>query len=642
MAAIAPWATAALSGRVLATAASPLDANDICYRLPKVPQPEFLPMSRAEMERLGWDTLDILLVSGDAYVDHPSFGSALLGRWLCAAGFRVGIVAQPRWDSPADIMKMGRPRLFVGVTAGALDSMLAHYTAFRKKRHDDAYTPGGAAGARPNRACIVYTSMVRHAFPGIPVVIGGIEASMRRISHFDFWADSIRRSILLDSKADLLVYGMAERAIVEIATRLDSIAHNTNAHPPTALHGIRGTAYVAGNPDMSASPHPGPLQEGEGIKLPSHEDILANPRLLMTATLAMEREAHNGLAWLVQMNQKRALVIAPPAAPLGSNELDELYSLPFTRLAHPSYSKVPPALEMIQFSVTSHRGCAGGCSFCALAIHQGRHISSRSADSILSEVTSLTKHPAWRGSLTNIGGATANMWNAACKGNQAKCQRPSCLWPHICAHFSPDQQSLADLMKSVSKLPGVKHLRTASGVRHDLALTDLSYLQSVVGEFTGGQLTVAPEHNSSRVLSLMRKPPFAEFERFLAAFDRISRQCGKEQYVIPYLISAFPGCTVEDMKELAAWLRQKNWKPQQVQCFIPTPGTVASAMYCAGIDPDGNPIRVAKTDAERLQQHGILCADERSHPRSNHHFLDSRKEKVQHSVAKPKRDLNRR
>lgn len=558
-------------------------------------------MTRAEMDQLGWEAPDILLVTGDAYVDHPSFGSALLGRWLSAAGFRVAIVAQPRWENSDDIARLGRPLLFAGVTAGALDSMLAHYTAFRKKRHDDAYTPGGEAGRRPNRACTVYTSLVRHAFPGLPVVIGGIEASMRRATHYDFWTDAMRRSILFDSKADLLIYGMGERAVLEVARRLKSAGLDSGtADRKTVKHlleGIHGTAYAGDVPNGA-----------EHQAIPSHEDMVKDPKKLMTATLRLEQQAHNGGPWLTQAHLDRTLVLAPPALPLTTEELDQVYALPFTRRAHPSYPKAPPALEMIQFSVTSHRGCASGCSFCALALHQGRRISSRSQESIMSEIKAMTSHPAWRGSITNIGGATVNMWGASCAGNPATCRRTSCLWPHMCPDFKANQSGLANLMRAACRIQGVKHVRTAGGVRHDLAMTDGRYMEALVGEFTGGQLTVAPEHTSNKVLSLMRKPPFAMFEKFLGEFETLSRKHGKEQYVIPYLISAFPGCTDSDMRELGDWFKQRGWRPQQVQCFIPTPGTVATAMYCAGVDPDGNPIPVARTDAERLRQHGILSA----------------------------------
>jgi len=552
-------------------------------------------MSRAEMRRLGWDELDVLIVTGDAYVDHPAFGAALLGRWLVAHGYRVGIVAQPRWDTAEDVARLGRPRLFAGVTAGALDSMLAHYTAFRKKRRDDAYTPGGRAGARPNRATIVYTNLVRQAFPGLPVVIGGIEASMRRASHYDFWTDKLRRSLLLDSKADLLIYGMAERALLQLAERLAAGGHLGEVPAGGVLDVARADFDRAYGTQRSY------------LVLPSHEEIEADPKKLMTATLALERQVHGGAEWATQAAGDRMLVFAPPAAPLTTEELDALYALPFSRQPHPSYREPIPAVEMVQFSVTTHRGCAGGCSFCALALHQGRRIRSRSRESILAEVARLTRHPAWRGSVSDVGSATANLWRARCAADHRDCRRASCLHPSICRNFTPDQSALAELLRSIARLPGVKHVRTASGVRHDVALLDEAYVRALVGEFTGGQLKLAPEHSCDRVLWLMRKPPFGKFEDFLTIFQRVSRQAGKEQYVVPYLMSAFPGCTEADMRALAAWLRQRGWRPQQVQCFIPTPGTVATAMFYAGIDPDGAPIPVARTDAARLRQHHILA-----------------------------------
>lgn len=552
------------------------------------------------MERLGWPELDILFVTGDAYVDHPAFGAALLGRWLVSHGFRAGIVAQPRWNTPDDVAAMGRPRLFAGITAGAMDSMLAHYTAFRKKRRDDAYSPGGKAGLRPNRATIVYTSVVRSAFPGLPVVLGGIEASLRRATHYDFWSDQIRRPILLDSKADLLVYGMGERAVLEVATRL-----RQEPGSPVVLRGIPGTAWTARRDTLE-------LDSNEALLLPSHEEIEEDSRKLMTATLVLERHVHEGFRRAVQAVGDRTVVIEPPARPLTTSELDTLYALPFTRRAHPAYKEPIPAVEMIQFSVTTHRGCGGGCSFCSLALHQGRRIASRSAESILHEVTELTGNPEWKGSLTDIGGPSANMWGAKCLRDPARCRRASCLTPAPCRHFRANQRALIDLLCAVSRIPGVNHVRVASGVRHDLALQEPEYVDVLTGRFTGGQLKVAPEHLCDEVLRLMRKPPFQVFLEFMTVFERESRQARKEQYLVPYLISAFPGCTDAHMRELARWLRERGWKPQQVQCFIPTPGTVATAMFYAGVDPDGNPIHVARTDAQRLRQHGILVGSRSS------------------------------
>ncbi len=582
-----------------------------------LPQDSPLPMSRAEMDALGWDALDVLLVTGDAYVDHPSFGTALIGRFLANAGYRVGIIAQPRWDTPDDVQRLGRPRLFAGVSAGALDSMLAHYTAFRKLRHDDAYTPGDRHGARPNRACIVYTGLVRHAFPGLPVVLGGVEASLRRASHYDFWTDKIRRSILLDSKADLLVCGMGERAVLEVAQRLEasrkseSEAAHIPPNPPSkggfvqALRGIPGTAFAVSS--LTPLQEQGVLPADEGlILLPSHEVIVQDPRALMTATLALERQVHQGTHWAVQASGAQQVLFAPPAAPLATAELDAVHALPFTRRPHPSYKERIPAADMIQFSITAHRGCAGGCTFCSITLHQGRQIQSRSAESLLAEVRRLTRHADWKGSISDVGGPTANMWGARCAANPAVCKRADCLVPRLCPHFKTDNARLMRLLRDMQAVAGVKHLRVASGIRYDLDSGDGRFLRELVREFVGGQLKVAPEHISDRVLQLMRKPSFARFEAFLELFTDASQHAGREQYVIPYLISAFPGCTDGDMRDLARWLQQRGWRPRQVQCFIPTPGTVATAMYHAGIDPEGNPIFVAKTDRDRMRQHHIL------------------------------------
>ncbi len=566
-------------------------------------QPEFLPTDRKAMEVLGWDQLDILLVSGDAYVDHPSFGTALLGRWLVHHGFRVGIVAQPVWDSVDAVSAMGRPRLFAGVTAGALDSMLAHYTAFRKKRHDDSYTPGGKAGARPNRATIVYTGLVRRAFSRLPVVIGGVEASMRRATHYDFWTDKIRRSILLDSKANLLIYGMAELALLELARRLD--AADTNGAAATeqginaALIGIPGSVF-AGAPEANIPP------KAQVCHLPAHEEILANSQDLMAATLLLEKQVHHGATWAVQSVGDRTVILSPPARPLTEPEMGVLYGLPFARTEHPSYRKPVPACDMIRFSITTHRGCGGGCSFCSIALHQGRHIVSRDSASIAAEVREMVRHREWKGSLSDIGGPTANMWGAVCLRKGRACVRPSCLHPDICASFHVDQRKIAGLLRRIFRHPGVRHVRVASGVRHDLALTEPEYVRALTREFTGGQLKLAPEHRSSSVLNLMRKPDFARFEEFVKLFNRSSDASGKKQFILPYLISAFPGCTDDHMRELAAWLKTRHWEPRQVQCFVPVPGTVATAMYFTGQDPKGHPIHVARTDAERLRQHGIL------------------------------------
>ncbi len=583
-------------------------------------QPLFVPMTAKEMRALGWDELDVLLINGDAYVDHPSFGVVLLARWLIHHGFRTGIVAQPRWDTTEDLLAMGRPRLFAGVSAGALDSLLAHYTAFRKKRHDDAYTPGGKAGARPNRACLVYTNLAKQAFPDLPIVLGGIEASLRRVSHYDFWTDALRRPILMDAKADLLIWGMGERAIVACAQRLE---RNED------VRGIPGTAWMdrINDQGMPAS-LPAVLAAQPYVALPSHETILQDATALLHLTQELEQQVHRRDAWAFQPVGQRAVVLARPAAPLCTEEMDTLYGLPFTRKAHPRYAQPIPAEEMLRASITSHRGCGGGCSFCSLALHQGRRISSRSAQSILAEARRLGQQRMQQGkgpiAISDVGGPTANMWQGHCTLEErtaiyadnaaatarSVCHRSSCCFPSVCKSFITPQNKHVALLRDMAALQEVKQVRVASGVRADLALRDTMALAAYTGEFTGGQLKVAPEHCAPAVLQLMRKPPLEIFEAFLEAFTRQSRRTGREQYVVPYLMSAFPGCTDEDMYTLAHWLRQRHWNPRQTQCFIPTPGTIATAMFYCERDEAGNPIYVARTDAQRLRQHRILMQTE--------------------------------
>ena len=583
-------------------------------------------MSAAELDALGWNGLDVLLVSGDAYVDHPAFGCALLGRWLVSRGFRTGLVCQPRRDVPDDLLVMGRPRLFAGISAGALDSMLAHYTAFRKKRHDDAYTPGGRAGRRPNRACLVYANLARRAFPGLPLVLGGIESSLRRATHYDFWTDALRRPLLMDAKADLHVWGIGERAILACAQRLESAAaQNADARAVegAALKGIPGTAWCErmdadGKPDPDDAALRETLARGPLLRFPSHADICADADQLLRLALLMERHVHQGDAWAFQPVDARCMVFAPPAAPLATEEMDELHGLPFRRAAHPSYSEPIPAAEMLATSITSHRGCGGGCAFCSIALHQGRRVSSRSQGSILAEAAALARAHAGRttrrgGSglaISDVGGPTANMWQAHCALEAAPgrppCRRTSCCFPSPCPSFITPQRRHVGLLRAVAALPGISRVRVASGVRPDLALREPAALAAYAAEFTGGQLKVAPEHCQPAVLERMRKPGMAALDAFLEVFARASREAGREQYVIPYLMSGYPGCTDDDMRALAAWLERRGWNPRQTQCFIPTPGTVATAMFYCGKDESGEPIAVARSDAARLRQHGIL------------------------------------
>ncbi len=659
-------------------------------------------MSAEEMNTLGWDSLDVLFVTGDAYVDHPSFGSVLLARWLIHHGFRAGIVAQPRWDKPDDLLVMGRPRLFAGISAGALDSLLAHYTAFRKKRHDDAYTPGGKAGARPNRACLVYANLARRAFPGLPLALGGIEASLRRVTHYDFWTDALRKPILMDAKADLLIWGMGEYATLEYAQRL---------HKGEDTRGIPGTAWLDRLEQTPEGPRPANLPPAMAhtpvVPLPSYKDLLADPVQLLVMTQALERQVHRLDAWAFQPVDDRALVLARPAPPLTTEEMDSLYEIPFTRRPHPSYREPIPAAEMMRTSIASHRGCGGGCSFCSLALHQGRRISSRSEGSILAEARKLGQENIERGkgpvAISDVGGPTANMWQGYCAldrlrerntasradaapdqnqslapdlapglapalapglaqdqslapdlapalapdlapgrvkdRNASRCQRTSCCYPTICKFFTTPQGKHVGLLRQVAALPEVKQARIASGVRADLALRDAAALAAYTGEFTGGQLKVAPEHCAPGVLSLMRKPSLDVFEAFLASFMRQSKAAGREQYVVPYLLSAFPGCTDDDMRTLAHWLRERNWNPRQTQCFIPTPGTIATAMFYCGKNEAGEDIYVARTDAQRLRQHGILMPERSSaegrRPGQHNKNTTSNKDKVADKRAAP-------
>lgn len=568
-------------------------ATNIEYAPSGLAQPKFIPVGRSELDDLAWPEIDILLIQGDAYIDHPAQGPALLGRWLIAHGFRVGLVSQPRWRDPdeaaADLRVMGRPRLFAALSAGSMDSMLAHYTAFRKKRSDDALTPGGRSGARPNRATLVYAGLARAAFPGLPVLIGGLEASLRRLSHYDFWQDKLRRSVLLESKADLLVYGPGERPLLEAARRMAA------GGGPEVLGNIPGTAVA-----RKAEDRP----EEDWIVAPSHEAIEADPALLMEATLTSERLIHQGGRAIFQASGGRAVLVNPPAEPLTMAEMDFLYQLPFTRRAHPGYRQPVPALEMLAASITTHRGCGGACSFCSLALHQGRTITSRSLDSIVAEAGRLGAGKPI--ALSDVGAPTANLWGAECLAKPESCVRKSCLWPGICPRLKADQSAWLNMLKKVAEVRGIKQVRVASGVRYDLALTDEKSLAEFLALFVGGQLKVAPEHLDPEILKLMRKPGPEVFTRFLKLFERVRlRSC----YLTPYLISAFPGSNLAGMRRLGDWFKSRSWRPRQVQAFIPTPGTVATAMYYAGTDEGGRPLKVAAGDGERLAQHALLAPD---------------------------------
>jgi len=576
-------------------------------------------MYAEEVAARGWPALDVLLVTGDAYVDHPSFGAAVIGRVLEARGFRVGIVAQPDWRSPADVARMGRPRLFVGVTSGAMDSMVNHYTAHRRPRSDDAYTPGAESGRRPDRATSVYARLAREAFgPTTPVVIGGVEASLRRIAHYDYWEDRVLPSVLLSSGADLLVYGQGERPVVEIARRLAA------GEDVCGLTDVPGTAVAV--PDLALAS----LQErGRGtITLPSFEEVASDKRAFASFSRLYHLEAnHENARILVQRHGRREsarhVLVNEPMAPPSTEELDAVYDLPFEREAHPSYGGAHiPALEQIRWSVAILRGCAAGCSFCCITEHQGREVSSRSKASVLREVERLVKDPKFRGTLTDLGGATANMWQMGCTNAEAHaaCRRPSCVHPSICGFFAVDHAPLVDLYREVRGLEGVKHAFVGSGVRYDLAHADeksgQAYLEELVTHHVSGQLKVAPEHVCDEVLRLMKKPGLEHFERFREEFARYSRAAGKEQYLVPYFLSSHPGSTTEDAVRLMEYLKRNRWRPQQVQDFMPTPMTLASDIHYSGVHPmTGKPVHVVRDMREkRLQKALVRWGDPRSRP----------------------------
>ena len=577
----------------------------------------FLPTTREEMTARGWDELDVLIVTGDAYVDHPAFGPVLIARFLAGRGYRVGIVAQPRWTGIEDIARMGRPRLFVGVSAGNLDSMLNKLTAQKKVRSEDQYSPGGRPNARPNRASIVYSNLCRQAFPGLPVVLGGIEASLRRIAHYDYWSDSVRRSILLDAKADLLVFGMGERAAWEIAKRLDAGARVEE------LADVRGTAHVRRNKkawdDVAAEPSRY-VTDGKAVVLPSYEDVVRDKEAFarMSRMLQYETNAHNARP-LLQPHGAEAVYFNPPALPLAEAEMDGLYDLPFTRKPHWSYAgEGIPAFETIKNSVVTMRGCFGGCTFCSITEHEGRIIQSRSEGSVLREVRALTRMEGFGGTITDVGGPTANMYKMTCKDERTEsaCRRLSCVHPGICENLVTDHQPIIDLLKKVRREPGVDRVYVASGVRYDLAERSPEFIRELARHHTGGQLSVAPEHTNPDVLDKMKKPPVEHYERFAQAFCQASEEAGKEQYLVPYFISGHPGSTIKDTIELALWLKARGMRPRQVQDFIPTPMSIATTMFYTGVDPlTMEPVAVVRDLREKKMLKALLYYwDAEQHP----------------------------
>jgi uncharacterized radical SAM protein YgiQ len=631
----------------------------------------FLPMSRAEMEALGWDSCDIVIVTGDAYVDHPSFGMAVIGRVLEAQGFRVGIIAQPDWQSAEPFKALGKPNLFFGVAAGNMDSMINRYTADRKIRSDDAYTPGGAGGKRPDRATLVYTQRCKEAWSEVPVVIGGIEASLRRIAHYDYWQDKVRRSILVDSKADLLLYGNAERAIIEVAHRLAA------RQPVASLTDIRGTAFMVRgehtlhdymeidstevdrpgridehiNPYLSTSEAAASVGEScakeEGgvapavvampvsrkagavvmpprdktvIRLPAYEQVKSDAVLYAHANRVLHLETNPGNARaLVQRHAERDVWINPPPIPLATPEMDLVFDLPYARSPHPSYADESgghdgatkiPAWEMIRFSVNIMRGCFGGCTFCSITEHEGRIIQSRSEDSIIREIEEIRdKVKGFTGVVSDLGGPTANMWRIGCKSTaiEAACRKPSCVYPGICPNLNTDHGPLVKLYRRARALRGVKKILIGSGLRYDLAVQSPEYVKELVTHHVGGYLKIAPEHTEGGPLSKMMKPGIGSYDRFKQMFEKFSAEAGKKQYLIPYFIAAHPGTSDEDMMNLAIWLKRNGFKADQVQTFYPSPMATATAMY----HTDLNPLKGISRDPQRAERVDIVRGERR-------------------------------
>ncbi len=548
---------------------------------------EFLPINLNEAKKRGWDELDIVIISGDAYVDHPSFGAAVIGRVLEAAGFRVGIIPQPNINNPQDFLVLGRPRLFFGIAPGNVDSMLLHFTALKRVRNDDPYTPGGVMKNRPKRAAIAYTAAVRHACKGVPVVLGGIECSTRRFTHYDYWDDKLRRPILLDAKADLLVFGMGERQIIEIATRL------RKKEKIEDLTDIAGTVHIAKDRPKNA------------IELPSYEDCLRSKDIFAQQFRSIENNPH---ASFYEPSQNRFVVQNATQVQLPTNELDAVYELPFMRDEHPTHKAAGgvPALEMVANSVVSHRGCTAVCSFCSISVHQGRTLSFRSKESVLREVSTITKSPHFHGTISDVGGPSANMYGMECE--LGGCSNPRCVGKEVCQHFKTDHNAYIDLLESVAAVNGVKHVFVGSGMRYDLLLReDEKNFERIISRFVSGQLKVAPEHAAVRVLHLMGKPPWRQYLKFREKFYKLAARLGKKLHLIPYLITSHPGTTLDDERFLLNELERLGFVPDQVQDFIPLPMTRSSVMFYAGVDPmTGESVYAATTREEKERHFAVL------------------------------------
>lgn len=568
------------------------------------------------MKERGWEALDVLLVSGDAYVDHPSYGTAVIGRVLEAAGLRVGVIAQPNWKSTSDFLRLGAPRLFVGITAGNLDSMVSNYTSHKKPRLRDAYAPGGKPGLRPDRATIVYANRVREVFGHIPIILGGIEASLRRLAHYDWWDNKVRRSLLLDAKADVLVYGMGETQIREIARRLSS---------GTDLAGIPGTVILQKNPATSVP----------SLDIPSYEEVSGNKDVFNRAfmLIAQNQDPFRGKA-LVQRHGDRFVVQFPPAKPLGEAGLDLIYGLPYAREPHLSYEKEGvPGFETTRFSIVSHRGCCGACSFCSLSMHQGRIIQSRSVQSVLDEARAISEMKGFKGTITDVGGPTGNLYRARCSRwtKEGGCEDRDCLVPEKCTGLKLGYSEALRLYRAILSLPRVKHMFIESGLRYDLLVQQEAgdYFEQICLQHVGGRMKVAPEHSVNRVLRIMNKPEFQVYERFAARFKELREKAGKDQYLVNYFISSHPGATLKDEEELASYLKRRHMRPEQVQDFTPLPLTLAACMYYTEKHPvTGEKLHVAKSFQERKMHRALIQYEKPT--------------RVRHAETPGKKDLRRK
>lgn len=574
----------------------------------------FLPTNLAEARARGWDELDVVLVNGDAYVDHPTFGVPLIARLLVSHGYRVGIISQPDWKDPtlADFKACGRPRLYFGISSGNMDSMVNHYTAHKRRRSDDAYTPGAESGKRPDRATTVYANRVRQAFKDVPIILGGVEASLRRLAHYDYWDDRVRRSIVLDAKeGDLVIFGLAERPLVEVSRRL------AEGQAIRSITDVPGTAFRASGKSWRALLDTHPMKDRGVVELPSFEAISSDKKTYAEFSRLYHLE-HNpaNARVMVQPHGDQVAFINIPAENVSTEAFDAQYELPFTKLPHPMYGDAKiPAWEQIKFSVTIMRGCAAGCSFCCITEHQGRDVVSRSEGSVLREIERLQDVPGYTGVVSDIGGPTANMWHMVCTDDSwhHACRRASCLYPTVCEKFGTDHGPLVQLMQKAREAPGVKKVLVASGVRYDLAYDDAqngeAYVRELVMNHVGGHLKIAPEHISKDVVRVMKKPGKELFVRFMDQFRKYSDEAGKEQYLIPYFISSHPGCELKDMVELNEFLEENRWRPQQVQDFTPTPMTLATDMYYSGFHPNtGEPVYAPRTLREKKLQKALLQA----------------------------------